>query len=188
MGIYMLYLGLGKARQFVPQRAEVWKERLPWIALVVAVLAIAPSAYVAAQDAWQNAGKKETRTLASIDAGKRAREGRIPIVLIAKELRIHANDLRKIDAPHRVVAMNDIQACKIPRQRSLVLAPERVKVFFAKNKNANKKKLASHQWLVRQLVKGKTLMKYRGSVARLDVLSPNPAILTAELDMANICS
>ena len=186
-GIYILFLGLERLKQFVPERAGVWKDRLPWLAVVVAVLAIAPNAYVAVGDAWEYAGKKDSRTLAGIDVGKRKRQGNIPQVLIAAELRVHENDLKKIGVPYRVVTMSNIRACKIPRQRSLVVVPERLKVFFAKNQKSYKDTLNAHIWLLKRMKRGKVVAKFGGSVTNLDVLTSNPTVVIAEIDLAAPC-
>ena len=186
-GVYVLYRALKNWQNYVPLKFSAWKQHLPQFATVVALLAIVPNATSAIDIAAKQYGRHDNRTLASIELGAHARQKKVPQIIIAAELRFHAHDLKRIGVPYRVVSMTDIQSCKIPHKRSLLVVPERLKVIHSKNKKTLKKMVTGHGQLMKMLKKGGTISKYRGATTLIDTLFKNPAIVIVDINVSAIC-
>ncbi len=169
VGIYVLYHVLG----IIQKRMLPGKEWLPTISIILITFAfLLPQAYLSLNDAKIIYEAKDTRTKAidEINALKDVRK-----LVIAKELMIHAQDLKHLEKPYTVEPVLKIFLRAVD-ENSLLVLPSNPKSWL---KNPKFKKKAEQMRMIISRFENSSIVKKIGNngATMIDIYSVNPGII-----------
>lgn len=167
-GAYYLYYVASKAQErFLPN-----KRMLAQVVVLTIFLAIlAPQAYTSVDKAHVTYHSKDTRTnaITQINEIKNVKK-----IVIAEEIKIHAQDLKKLKLPYKVLPL-----LKMPSQNNIegviFVVPSNVTSFNVKR---DESKLQPLKQLIASIEKSKTVGQIGGNRGtRIDIFSVNPGLI-----------
>ena len=171
-GIYMLYYFMALLQK---RGAFGGRKRLPiFIVSVIASLLLLPNAYSSFRDASHERHSQDNRTaiVDTINAIPNVKK-----ILIAKELRMHSYDLRRLKKPYTILPLLGISA-RLSEKGTLYVLPNHISTFYSYR---NKGRADRMQAFLDKIDTSNIIARSSsGNDTSIDILSVNPEIMVAK--------
>jgi hypothetical protein len=185
LGLCMLHRICLFAADWLPTSLSLARLPITLLPTVAALAILIPNATSAVRVSSVKMSQTETRTKGVTEANHLLKQDAYTKIIVAEELRVHLQDLRKIKGKYLVATLDSIRDCKMPVANSLLIVPMRIEAYYAKNKG--KRTFKSHAWLLNKLKHAPRRKKIGRNATMLDLYSRDPGIMLAGYKKAAFC-